>query len=300
MGIERFGGLRVLVANEAARLMYEEGIKQYFTAKRVAAKRLLGARGGLKLRYRPSDLPSNGEIRDALLELAERAEGDRRSQVLFAMRIVALEAMQKLAPFEPRLIGSVSTGHIRKGSDIDLHVYTNDEGALEQHMCGLGWTTVREVVTIRKGGEIREYVHHHIADVAPIELTVYPLRDLRYTPRSSTDGKPIDRVGARRLKELLVREHAEAWAAYLMDGTVEGMERLLEEEEEDNLMPTAGFQGWLVAPSSLLTDVEALADLNPDIFEEPLDEAEDDDEEGGDDAEDDEDEAVDDDEDSLD
>ena len=33
------GGLRGAIAGEAARLMYEEGVKQYFTAKRLAAKR---------------------------------------------------------------------------------------------------------------------------------------------------------------------------------------------------------------------------------------------------------------------
>ena len=63
------GGLRGAIAVEAARLMYEEGVKQYFTAKRLAAKRLLGRVGGRRLRYRPMDLPSNGEIRDALLSL---------------------------------------------------------------------------------------------------------------------------------------------------------------------------------------------------------------------------------------
>ena len=37
------------------------------------------------------------------------------------------EAMRALAPFEPRLIGSVSTGHIRRGSDVDLQVFTADD-----------------------------------------------------------------------------------------------------------------------------------------------------------------------------
>src|SRR5947209_16146 len=106
MGVGRFGGLRGAVAAEAARLMYEEGVKQYFTAKRLAAKRLLGRVGGRRLRYRPSDLPSNGEIRDALLAIAELAEGSKRRRRLFAMRVIALEAMRDLAPFEPRLIGS--------------------------------------------------------------------------------------------------------------------------------------------------------------------------------------------------
>ena len=31
--------------------------------------------------------------------------------------------MRLLRPFRPRLIGSVMTGHVRKGSDIDIHVF---------------------------------------------------------------------------------------------------------------------------------------------------------------------------------
>src|SRR5205823_10023860 len=110
---------------------------QYFTAKRIAARRLLGKVAGKRMRYRPADLPSNGEIRDALLALAELAEGSRRTRRLFAMRVLALEAMRAIAPFEPRLIGSVSTGHIRRGSDIDIQVFTDHEESLETHLRGI-------------------------------------------------------------------------------------------------------------------------------------------------------------------
>lgn len=244
MSMDRLGGLRAQVAAEAARLMYEEGVKQYFTAKRMAAKRLLGRVAGRKLRYRPSDLPSNGEIRDALLALADRAEGSRRTRRLFAMRVVALEAMRSIAQFEPRLIGSVSTGHIRRGSDIDIQVFTLSPEALELHMKSLGWTFESERVTIRKFGEIREYLHYHVVDSVPIELTVYEPRDLRFRPKSSTDGKPIVRMRISAVEELLQREHEQEWQRYLADETIEGMDELLAEEAED--APARGaFDGLL-------------------------------------------------------
>jgi hypothetical protein len=247
MSIERFGGLRAAVAVEAARLMYEEGVKQYFTAKRMAAKRLLGRVAGGRLRYRPADLPSNGEIRDALLAMAELAEGSRRTRRLFAMRVVALEAMRALEGFEPRLIGSVSTGHIRRGSDIDLSLFTDDDGALELRLRDLGWAFEREPVSILKFGEIREYLHYHVADAFPVELTVYAVRELRFRPRSSTDGKPIVRVRRAALEALLLREHAEAWARYLEDGTIEGLEEVLAEDEDDEDTPVAGpYDGLLL------------------------------------------------------
>lgn len=54
--------MRQLLAQEAARLMYGEAVDQYFTAKRMAAKRLFGSGGVRRLQLRPADLPSNPEL----------------------------------------------------------------------------------------------------------------------------------------------------------------------------------------------------------------------------------------------
>src|SRR5712671_4352918 len=114
--------LRQAIALEAARLMYERTETEYFTAKRKAARRL--CRGTVK----PSDLPSNSEIRDQIQLFARLHEGDKRTAHLKEMRLAALHMMRLLRPFKPRLIGSVMTGHTRKGSDIDIHVFTNSVG----------------------------------------------------------------------------------------------------------------------------------------------------------------------------
>ncbi len=238
------GGLRGAVAAEAARLMYEEGVKQYFTAKRLASKRIFGRVGGRRMRFRPADLPSNGEIRDALLQIAELAEGDGRTRRLFAMRVVALEAMCALEGFEPRLIGSVSTGHIRKGSDVDLHVFTDDPDVLLAHVKDLGWRFETERVTILKFGEIREYLHVHVKERYDVELTVYERRELRFRPRSSTDGKPIVRVKPAALEALLAAEHTEAWRRYLADGVIEGLGES-DEEADEGVHDLGSWEGLL-------------------------------------------------------
>src|SRR4051795_13608642 len=121
--------LRQAIALEAARLMYERQESEYFTAKRKAAKRLC------RQRVKPQDLPSNAEIREQIQTFARLHEGDRRTEHLRDMRLQALRLMRLLRAFKPRLIGSVMTGHVRKGSDIDLHVFTDSvdgvTGALE-------------------------------------------------------------------------------------------------------------------------------------------------------------------------
>jgi hypothetical protein len=256
MSAERFGGLRARITMEAARLMYEEDVKQYFTAKRLASKRILGRVAGRRVHFRPADLPSNGEIRDALLALAELAEGSRRTRRLFAMRAVALEAMRALAPFEPRLIGSVSTGHIRRGSDVDLQVFTADDGALEQRLRALGWAYEREITSIQKFGEIREYLHYHVVDAFPIELTVYEPRELRFRPRSSTDGKPIVRVGSKALEALLAREHPDEWRRYQADGTIDGLDEVIEAEDEGSPRP-GPYDGLLEESGPDLDEIAA-------------------------------------------
>ena len=255
MSIERFGGTRMSIAIEAARLMYEEGVKEYFTAKRMAAKRILGRVEGKRTRYRPAALPSNGEIRDALLAIADAAEGSGRLRKLFAMRVVALEVMKALAAFEPRLIGSVSTGHVRRGSDIDISLFTDDDESVELFLVERGQRFETERKTIHKFGELRDYLHHHVEERFLVELTVYPLRELRYRARSSTDGLPIQRLGVSRLERLLAAEHTEAWRRYLADGTILGLEAAMAEAAEDARAPGA-FEGLMAAEDESALDID--------------------------------------------
>src|SRR5438309_4321347 len=114
--------LRRAIALEAARLMYERVESEYYTAKRKAAKRVC------RQQVKPSDLPSNSEIREQIQLFARIHEGEQRTVHLKEMRLAALHMMRLLRPFKPRLIGSVMTGHVRKGSDIDIHVFTNSAG----------------------------------------------------------------------------------------------------------------------------------------------------------------------------
>jgi hypothetical protein len=239
MSWERYGGLRAAIAQLAAQIMYGEDVKQYFTAKRLAAKRLLGQASAKAVRYRPHDLPSNGEIKEALLELVTEIEGDGRTRRLFAMRIVALEAMEALEPFAPRLIGSVATGHVRSGSDVDLHVFARDAADVEAHVRRLSWAYETQRVSILKHGKVMEFTHVLVADVFPLELTVYAPNELSHRPRSSTDGKPIVRLRAATLRKLCAYEHPELWARYLADGSTPTLDEILAAEDEDD-SPAAG------------------------------------------------------------
>lgn len=185
--------IRQTLAKEAARLMYQEGVSQYFDAKKMAAKRMFGHAGKKGMQYRPKDLPSNGEISIEMAKLVELLEDDTE-QRLAAMRATALVIMKDLSQFHPRLIGSVSTGRIRKDSDIDLHIFTDSVEELEKHLYYLQWQFDKKQIVIRQGNKFVEYTHIYVEADFPVELSVYPLLELRVTGRSSTDSKPINRL----------------------------------------------------------------------------------------------------------
>lgn len=193
--------LRQAIALEAARLMYERTESEYYTAKRKAAKRL--CRGSLK----PEDLPSNAEVREQVQLFARVHEGGQRTRNLRDMRLEALRFMRILRLFRPRLIGSVMTGHVRKGSDIDLHVFCDAPARiaslLDQHGCQ--YEVERKLVG--KHGEMRTFTHIHVYDRFPFELTVYAEDQAHYVFKSSITGKAIERASIGELEELIAREY---------------------------------------------------------------------------------------------
>jgi predicted nucleotidyltransferase/predicted HD phosphohydrolase len=195
--------LRHAIAHEAARLMYDRVESEYFTAKRKAAKRL--CRGEVK----PADLPSNSEIRDLVQSFARVHEGEARTANLKQMRLEALKLMRLLCRFRPRLIGSVMTGHVRKGSDIDIHVFCDGVELLAGILENDGYQFDVERKQVVKHGEARVFTHIHIQDRFNFELTVYAEDKAHYVFKSSITGKAIERASIKELEVLIAAEYPE-------------------------------------------------------------------------------------------
>ena len=193
--------LRQAIALEAARLMYERVESEYYTAKRKAAKRL--CRRGVK----PEELPSNAEIREQIQVFARIHEGDKRTEHLRDMRLEALRLMRLLRAYRPRLIGSVMTGHTRKGSDIDIHIFCDSVGLLTDLLEQEGYQFDVERKQVVKQNEARVFTHIHVHDRFNYELTVYAEDKAHYVFRSSITGKAIERASVRELEELMEREY---------------------------------------------------------------------------------------------
>lgn len=193
--------LRRQIAWEAARLMYSREEAEYYRAKQKAAHRI--CQGWVK----PADLPSNAEIRDEIQAFARLHEGSERTVHLRDMRIEALRLMRLLGQFRPRLIGSVMTGHVRAGSDIDLHLFCDRIDAITDLLDDYGMVYDVERKRIRKHDEERVFTHIHVQDRFPFELTVYPADKAHYVFKSSITGKAIERASVSELETLLSREY---------------------------------------------------------------------------------------------
>ena len=105
------------IAHFAARIMVEDGVEDYATAKRKAARQA-GVRD-------TRQLPTNEEIDAALRTQQTLFESEARRERLRELRSRAVEVMRDLERFNPYLIGSVLSGNAGKYAVINLKLYTD-------------------------------------------------------------------------------------------------------------------------------------------------------------------------------
>lgn len=192
--------LRLELAQEAARLIAQDGINDYMAAKRKAALRL-GVPAG-------RHLPANSEVEEALAAYQNLFQSDSQPQHLNNLRRIAANAMQLLRDFRPVLTGAVLSGTATLHSPIDLHVFSDEP---EQ----IGFVLDEYAIPYRlmnkslKHGpnEANDYpVYHFRAEDIPVNLIVFPLNRMRNAPLSPVDGKPMKRAGLDKVERLLAEE----------------------------------------------------------------------------------------------
>lgn len=192
--------LRRLITSEAARLIATGRETDLFRARRAASRRL--CRGWL----RPTELPSDAEIRDEIERCAYLYEGDARFDNLRELRLAALALMQALAPFTPRLFGDVLTGGVRRAGSIRFQAFTDDVSALRQVLdaAGIECHVGTERVSPRHTRRIR--LTSAIDEIA-IVLDCYAADRARRAFVSVATGTPVPRATLSQLSALIDREY---------------------------------------------------------------------------------------------
>jgi len=189
--------LRQAVAEEAARIMREQGVDDFLLAKRKAADRL-GVTDA-------SILPRNTEIEAALVAHQRLFAADRHEADLASMRRSALEAMRLMSDFQPRLVGPVLTGTASAHPEINLHLFTESPEAVSIRLEERG--VPHEVLERRLRYERDRVVTYpalrFVAGRQTVDAVVFPLDGIRQAPSSPVDGKPMRRASAAEVEALL-------------------------------------------------------------------------------------------------
>lgn len=197
---ERQRETRARVAHEAARIISEQGVRDYHQAKLKAAARL-GVSG-------EQHLPRNAEIEQALREYQRLFAHDTQPRVLRARREMALEAMRFLAHFEPRLVGAVLEGTADDYSAICLHVYDDDPSAVARFLDEHGIPYEEQTRRLRLDRERHTDVPvlRFSADEVPMDLTLLPRDAQRQAPWDRVADRPMQRATIGALRELLAAD----------------------------------------------------------------------------------------------
>ena len=192
--MSRRGGrqARALIAQQAAQLIAEHGIQDWGLAKRKAARQL-----GLSER---EHLPDNADVEEALRDYHALYEPEEQMQWLREMRLEALDWLERLAAFEPELVGAVADGWATAHSEIRLELTADDAKTLEIFL--LAREIPFEALPQREGAA-RAVPHYRLEGrSAPVRLVV---RDPAGRRNLSREGK---RLKARQLADLLAADAA--------------------------------------------------------------------------------------------
>lgn len=189
--------LRRTLAQEAARIMSEQGIDDFLLAKRKAADRL-GVGDA-------SVLPKNTEIEAALAEYHRLFGADDHPNALARLRRVALQAMRLLKEFDPRLVGPVLTGTASEHSEINLHLFADQPESVAMRLMeqGIPHQVAERRLRYEPTRVISYPAFRFVAGNQPIDAVVFPIDGIRQSPASPVDGRPMRRGAVADVEELL-------------------------------------------------------------------------------------------------
>ncbi len=175
------------LAQQVARLMWEQGIQDFRLAKEKAARRL-----NLDSRH----LPDNREIAEALRvhsRLFGGGQGPQRAQDLLEASVALMEFLDDL---QPRLVGNLLSGTVTPHSELELHVFTDTPEQVDLLLQARGLASEWYDRRLRFGEadyRMLPALRFEWQGVG-VKAVIFPLGGLRQAPLSPIDGKPMRRA----------------------------------------------------------------------------------------------------------
>jgi hypothetical protein len=192
--------LRTLVAEEAARLIYEEGFRDYRLAKLRAAEQMgIGAQSTAQ--------PTNEEIEAAIHRRICLFDSETHPKLLGQHRQVALEAMDFLHEYRPYLTGAALEGISSQHSAVTLNLSASSVEEVmfflqDQH---IPFQTHERKMKIggKKAAEYFPLLRFYVDEVE-VELMVFPDDDrFAGAPINPATGKAVKRADRKKVAALV-------------------------------------------------------------------------------------------------
>ena len=172
------------IAATAARLVVEEGL-EYGPAKRRALRDL-----GLPTR---TALPNNDEVETEVRDYIQLFCADTQPQELHALRLLALEWMERMAQFRPHVGGAVWHGTATRLSDIYIQLFCDDSKSAEIALIDHHVDYEPRMVTGFHGEQVEALSVHAssrtLGEEIGVHLLVYDHDDLRGALKPDAQGR---------------------------------------------------------------------------------------------------------------
>jgi len=190
----RRSAIRQRIAAEAGRLLATNSVGDSREAIRRAA-RTLGESG-------EHGWPTHEEVIDKQREYQRLFLSATQPEALRKLRAAALEAMEFLAGFEPRLYGAVLDGSADEGSAVRLQVFSEDPESFAHFLAEQGWPVEPFDLRVAVNQERVEnfLAWRFTAGGMPFEIVALPPELLRQAPLDP-GGKPMARASLAQLRE---------------------------------------------------------------------------------------------------
>ncbi|MGB8856494.1 MAG: UDP-N-acetylmuramate--alanine ligase [Burkholderiales bacterium] len=188
--------MRSQIAHAAAKLMAEDGVQNYASAKQKAARQL-GAEDS-------QSLPDNKEIDDAIREYQSIFKSESQPEILHMLRERAVILMRELHEFNPHLVGSVLAGTATEHSDINLQLFCDSVKDLEIYFINQNRDYKSGFKRNRLGDKTVDISTFTLEiDGTQATLSVYATDDLRIVQKFKSDGRVMERARLAQVEALL-------------------------------------------------------------------------------------------------
>ena len=193
--------MRQRIAMEAARIIVEGGIRDFYVAKRKAASKL----GAPNTR----NMPKNTEIENALIEHQRLFKSESYSYNLKQLLDASLEAMQFFSDFHPRLVGAILNGTANEHSFVELHLFANTQEEVAIFLMDHHIPYEQIEKRLRIGQEKYESYpgFRFMAGDNTIELLVFTEDKSKQPPLDQVSGKLMQRAGIEEVESMIQEEN---------------------------------------------------------------------------------------------